>query len=275
MTKIKQIILASAILTMAGCASVEQSYDSFVLSNTFDESFSYQVENQNTLNDNKQLLRSIENDPKTFTLIKKNTSFDSPHYKYYLDYKMLKNKIAEDQFILDQKIKNSTHSKTVVTGLTRDQEIEKQRIEQEKNQHEVQKKQAESLKLQNEKKKLKKEEQKSLITQEEKQAVHVKKEKALLKQKQAEETKQKEEHAKNIKNMEIFYLENKDKFKTELFILEAHCNIEDAYLIKDDIENINAKVQSVTKSNTELFNYITTKHQNKFNYCLKFWEEIH
>lgn len=249
---IKKTILLTMVASVIGCSTIEESYDSLVLEKTFDDDFAHQIESLNTLEDNKKLLSDIENNQDLLSLLEKNKSFDSPNYKYYLEYKMLKTKIAEDEFIKKQK--NKTNKPVTINAETRDQVSLKEAIaienEKLKNATEEQKKEELILKAKLEE--------------------DARKEKA--KQQKIAADKARADQLKKEKFLNDFYIGSQELYKHELFTLRAHCNDEDSYMIKDDIKGLNDKILALSKNNKDKYNYIINKEQKTIDQCLDIWK---
>lgn len=234
------------VTALSGCSTIESSYDSIRLNQYFGDDFSYRIEKLNTLEDNRNLLTRIENNSDVLMLLKNSSNVDSPNYHYYLDYKTLKNKIAELEFIEAQKAK------------IRSEQIDK----------EIQEEKEHVLQTHIEQQKLEEQEIKQALLLKEKAEQEEAKRKAALIQKEKEKKRKAALEAKK-QNMHLFYLEHKKEIDKQMFLLEAHCNIEDSYMIKDDIEMIKSFVASLPNINDEIKDYVLLQYQSSFDDCLE------
>ncbi len=278
--KIKKIILSTILcLSFTGCAVTDIAYDSYLLRSNFDSNFKYNVEILNTKEDNQKLLSSIQNNKKLMESLDRNKNENQIDHSYYLKYKLLKelvekensNKSNDSKSIVTKK--ESVKPKPVVTKKdTGKQKLVVAKKENVKQKPVVAKK--ENVK------------QKPVVTKKEtiKQKPVVTK-KETIKQKpvvtKKENVKQKPVVTKKetIKSKPIIKKEFKNEFfkiekdlKPFYYIIISHCNVEDSYLLIEDVDRFKNKIKEL-EENEDAQNYIFEQYKKEIDSCLVFYYE--
>lgn len=271
---LKKIIATSLFTVLIGCSAVEQSYDSIKLGQVFDSEFAYTIEQRNTLEDNKILLKSIENNQELYSLLLKNKDKSSPNHKYYLEYMILKNKIAQDEFVKNKKEEAEILSHK---GLLKDAKEALLKRELDKEEEKVEKalikeeKEKNVKTIKNEPKKDKSIEKKLDNSKLDKDNVLTNKETVKKKEKPIVINKNDVvKHSDQELNKSFYFVD--DKLKHDLLIMQTHCNEEDAHLLVDDINSIKEKIKALIKNDTEKYDFIMSKYHSDFESCLVFFK---
>lgn len=283
----KKIMAVSISFLLIGCSTVESSLDSIVLNQTFDDSFTHTINNQNTLEDNKALLHSIQSDKEVMAILKNNTNKNDPNYDAFLKYKSL-----VDLVVIEEQQKINNKEKQVVTN--KENTPQKTAIKTPKAADESFKKVEQNSLKKEESRKTKSIEEEFNETaisadteieikntiKEQKKTVEVNKEPEIKKNDTVSKVTE-SDISKSKANLDLEetsfidekalkkqYLNIKDKLKNHHYIILSHCNIEDAHLIFEDIENYKNKVLSLSNNNQELANYSVQINEHDFRRCL-------
>lgn len=269
--KNKMIALA-LVFSLGGCATVENTYDSILLEQTFNSSFSHTINNQNTLEDNKKLLSMIQSDSVIMSILKRNTKPKDSNYDFFLQYKSLVDNIVIEERIIEKNQKEEPTKKTVIVD---ENPIVKPKpvvvVKPAINTKTI----PLDNKIETKTKQVKPESSKGAVI------TAAKTEETSLKSKQKPVTSEKavnltpvkkivstfEKPVLNNDDLKFKYLKIKDELKNSHFIILSHCNVEDAHLLKNDIDNYKNKVLSLSDNNEELVKYAFQINKREFKPC--------
>lgn len=269
----KKIMALSISFLLFGCSAVENSYESLVLEQTFDSGFTHTINNQNTLEDNKRLLKSIQSDKNVMAMLKKNTKQGSPNYLAFEKYKSLvdliileeKKKQTNNKKQVESQVENTTKS-SPVTEIAVKKETKSKTTELKKDikAAPVLKDNDANLKVETKTTNSKKDvpEPITVIKKEKKKTV-VHKPKVIETKKDVKSIPVVDETA-----LKTEYLKIRSKLKNNHYVILSHCNVEDAHLLLEDIENYKNKVLSLSNNNTALATYALKNNETEFTRCL-------
>lgn len=294
---LKKFSISCITLILSGCMSTSNTQNKApvinidVGKNIFTSDFIDSVQNENTFKENIDLLRKIESDKELMSVINSNQNKDDFYYSYYKNFVFLQKEILtvvkeresekriveEKESKINKEIKfllnaceNSKHDiADDLQNLAKDNPNHFQNLSEEDN-IKIDKCLTKSVESKKEISKPKKEKIESkkieTVKKEQNKKAVVKKETVKPKVVPVIKKEINEENRNKLAFEKI-----KDKLDKNFFIIQAHCNEEDSYLLPDDVVLFKSKIKGLSNGDKNLETYAYNHYKNDIKECKEYY----
>lgn len=300
---LKKFSLSCIALILSGCMSTSTTQNKApvmnvdVGKNIFTSDFIDNVQNENTFKENVDLLRKIEADKELMSVINSNQSKEDLYYSYYKSFILLQKEIltvvkereAEKRVIEEKESKINKEIKFLLNACENskhDIADDLQNLAKENPNHFQNLSEEDNIKI--DKCLTKVVESKKEVSKPKKEVV-VKKEKIepkkieTVKKEQKKKTVVKKEtvkpkvvpvvkkESKEENGNKLAFEKIKDKLDKNFFIIQAHCNEEDSYLLPDDVVFFKSKIKDLSNGDKNLETYAYNHYKNEIKECKEYY----